>query len=93
MLSLNIECLLKYFISSERFPGSLSMLLFQTHLFFFLERLESQLIIQLSIAALFSGVYTFLDQTLYNLTRNRAITVGDGKKQHNLFCKQRDHLH
>lgn len=94
MLSLNIESLLKYFISSETFPGSLSMLLCQTHLFFlFLERLESWLIIQLSIAALFSGVYTFLDQTFYNLTRNRAITVGDGKKQHHLFRKQRDHLH
>lgn len=94
MLSWNIQPLLKYFIPSERFPGSLSMLLCQTHLFFFpWERLESRLIIQLSIAALFSRVYTFLDQTLYNLTRNHAITVGDGKKQHNLFYKQRHHPH
>jgi len=70
------------------------MLLCQTQIFFFLlERFESLLIIQLSIAALFSRVYPFLDQTLYNLTRNRAITVGDGKKQHNLFYKQKYHLH
>lgn len=69
------------------------MLFCQTHLFFSLGMLESRFIIPLSIAALFSGVYTFLDQTLYTLTRNRAITVGHGKMQHNLFYKQRDHLH
>lgn len=56
-----------------------------------LKRLEPWLI-QLSIAALFSGVYTFLDQTLYNLTRNRAVTVGDGKRHHNLFYKQEHNL-
>lgn len=34
MLSLDIKSLFKYFISSETFPGSLSVLLCQTHLSF-----------------------------------------------------------
>lgn len=88
MQSLNVKSLLKCFISSEKF--SELVLLCQTQLFFFF--LVGSLKPWLPIAALFSWVYVFLGPTLYSLTRNCAVTVGDGKEQRNLFFKQCDHL-